>query len=196
MSSQSTPLPWWKDGLSFGCTGCGRCCQMEGDVWMDVDEFVSTATYLNLTHKMVMDTYIETTMAGWVKLLNKLPDSKFSDDRCIFLDDDGKKCSIYSTRPTQCRTYPYWPRLITSEATWLGEAVLPDAEADLIGGKKWNAVDGGCEGINHKDAQLETPRTIFRNMKLYDSYVKSFPFLPTGDDKNRFLANANITEVI
>lgn len=47
---------------------------------------------------------------------------------CIFLDTEGK-CGIYAVRPVQCRTYPFWPELVYSEAAWRREA-------------------GRCEGIN------------------------------------------------
>jgi Fe-S-cluster containining protein len=40
---------------------------------------------------------------------------------CIFLDAEGK-CVIYAVRPVQCRTYPFWPELVNSEADWRREA--------------------------------------------------------------------------
>jgi Fe-S-cluster containining protein len=32
---------------------------------------------------------------------------KFGDKQCRFLD--GNKCGVYEARPTQCRTFPFWP---------------------------------------------------------------------------------------
>ena len=43
------------------------------------------------------------------------------DERCIFLDGDGK-CRVYAVRPVQCRSYPFWPELIASAAAWNREA--------------------------------------------------------------------------
>ena len=40
---------------------------------------------------------------------------------CIFLDAGGQ-CGIYAVRPVQCRTYPFWPELVGSEAVWQREA--------------------------------------------------------------------------
>ena len=41
---------------------------------------------------------------------------------CVFLDRvtvPGKAlCSLYEARPTQCRTWPFWPELLESEKTW------------------------------------------------------------------------------
>lgn len=31
-----------------------------------------------------------------------------TNGRCMLLGDDNR-CSIYSARPLQCRTYPFWP---------------------------------------------------------------------------------------
>jgi Fe-S-cluster containining protein len=27
---------------------------------------------------------------------------------CVFFDEQNRKCSIHSARPTQCRTFPFW----------------------------------------------------------------------------------------
>ncbi len=41
---------------------------------------------------------------------------------CIFLDRErvpGKAvCSVYEDRPTQCRTWPFWPEVLESEREW------------------------------------------------------------------------------
>ncbi|MCH9627208.1 MAG: hypothetical protein S4CHLAM2_08430 [Chlamydiales bacterium] len=50
---------------------------------------------------------------------------------CVFLKD--KKCQVYGARPTQCRTFPWWPENIQSEASWEQtarscEGIQPDAK--------------------------------------------------------------------
>jgi len=40
--------------------------------------------------------------------------------RCVFLE--GKSCSVYEARPTQCRTYPFWPQHISGSNEWTSEA--------------------------------------------------------------------------
>lgn len=42
------------------------------------------------------------------------------DGECRFLD--GKRCSVYEGRPTQCRTWPFWPELMRPRA-WRREVV-------------------------------------------------------------------------
>jgi len=35
---------------------------------------------------------------------------------CPFLE--GTLCSVYEARPLQCRTFPFWPELLETEARW------------------------------------------------------------------------------
>jgi Fe-S-cluster containining protein len=72
---------WWKDGLTFGCTGCGRCCQNEGEVWFDTDEVYDLCELLNMSHEQVLDRYAESIITGWVKVKSK----DASDTACVFL---------------------------------------------------------------------------------------------------------------
>lgn len=153
LHASTTELPvgsevWWKDGLKFGCTACGRCCQNEGEVWLDADEFADLSTNLNETPEAVLEKYTEKTMSGWVKLKNQISDDPKINDRCIFLGADGKECSIYSSRPIQCRTYPFWPRLLSNPAEWDKEAVQPDSFILTEGSaeRHWTPALGGCEG--------------------------------------------------
>jgi len=37
-----------------------------------------------------------------------------SDGNCVFLKD--KRCSAYEGRPTQCRTWPFWPENMNAKA--------------------------------------------------------------------------------
>ena len=38
-----------------------------------------------------------------------------ADNKCTFLE--GKRCSVYEGRPTQCRTWPWWPEVMDAK-TW------------------------------------------------------------------------------
>ncbi len=45
---------------------------------------------------------------------------------CVFLKEnkEGQRgCSIYSVRPYQCRTWPFWPENLTTEKHWQRSAV-------------------------------------------------------------------------
>ena len=38
------------------------------------------------------------------------------DDACIFFENNA--CQIYDVRPTQCRTFPFWPSNLKSKYRW------------------------------------------------------------------------------
>ena len=155
---------WWKEGLKFGCTACGRCCQNDGEVWLDADEFADLSNNLKETPKAVLEKYSEKTMSGWIKLKNQISDDPKINDRCIFLREDGKQCSIYESRPIQCRTYPFWPRLLSNEGEWNKEGVQPD-HVEIVEGsadRHWTAATGGCEG-----KQKQNHSVIDQDMILY-----------------------------
>jgi hypothetical protein len=52
-----------------------------------------------------------------------------------------------------------------------------DEAVDIEKGKVWTPENGGCEGINHKDAPIVPVKTIHRNHQLYKLYNDVFPFI-------------------
>lgn len=113
---------WYSNGLRFECTGCGQCCTgAPGFVWVNPNEIEEMATFLKISVEEFSNKYLRRVM-GKVSLI-EMPSSY----DCVFLKD--KKCQIYSVRPTQCRTFPWWPSHLKSEANWKEAATY-------------------CEGIN------------------------------------------------
>ena len=190
-SNDKIKEPWWRDGLKFGCTACGRCCQNEGEVWMDSDEFADLTLHLQKSPLAVLNEYVEMVENGWVKIKSgdrvRNKEGNLLDDRCIFLGEDGKACSIYEARPIQCRTYPFWPKLIMTPEGWDKEGVVPDD----MPGRHWSP-DGGCEGVNAIDAPIINAKIIHRNHELYRYYHDVFPFMTSGDDNNKLLAKVGV----
>ncbi|MFK7788399.1 MAG: YkgJ family cysteine cluster protein, partial [Phycisphaeraceae bacterium] len=37
---------------------------------------------------------------------------------CTFFDSVGRKCTIYSVRPGQCRTWPFWSSNMKNRRGW------------------------------------------------------------------------------
>ncbi|MCB0278241.1 MAG: YkgJ family cysteine cluster protein [Calditrichaeota bacterium] len=104
---------FWKNGLSFTCHQCGNCCTFEGGaVYATEQEFKKIAERLGIE---LARFYSDYTFMDYGKRSLKSVES----GPCIFYKDG---CSIYDIRPTQCRTYPFWPELLKSNYRWQQEA--------------------------------------------------------------------------
>lgn len=100
---------FYEEGLRFQCTECGKCCTgAPGHVWVSDEEVEEMATFLNLTPAEFRKRYVRRVGQRY-----SLVEKKNYD--CVFLKD--KKCMLYTTRPKQCRTFPFWPHLLT-ESGW------------------------------------------------------------------------------
>ncbi|TYZ66012.1 hypothetical protein PybrP1_004470 [[Pythium] brassicae (nom. inval.)] len=123
----------WSQGredarFQFKCTACGKCCTGRGGrVRVNEREVAAIASELRLSSTQVEARYLrrlpdaadqsvsdsdgETQqIQQWT--LRQTPE----DSQCVFLDDT--KCSIYKARPTQCRTFPWWPQNLISDYDW------------------------------------------------------------------------------
>ncbi|MCC8116644.1 MAG: YkgJ family cysteine cluster protein [Planctomycetes bacterium] len=103
--------PWYKDGLQFGCTGCGECCRgLGGYVWISLSEAEALATALG----MEFDTFTRTMLRKTITGLALVDDA---DGNCPLLGPDGR-CKVYNARPVQCRTWPWWNENLVSSERW------------------------------------------------------------------------------
>lgn len=110
---------WYADGLRFECTMCGACCTgTPGFVHFSDEEARAIADRLGVTVEQFLDRYTHDTSVG--RSLTEHPTEHGLD--CVFLDREsmpGKAiCSIHDIRPTQCRTFPFWPEHLRSPHTW------------------------------------------------------------------------------
>jgi hypothetical protein len=117
MSAITPNVPWYIAGLAFECTECGNCCAgpEEGYVWVTEADIETIAGLLGLSVETMMKRYVR--RVGRRFSLVEVP----ANNDCIFLTaaKDGKRgCRIYSARPRQCRTWPFWPSNITSPEAW------------------------------------------------------------------------------
>ena len=105
---------WYRDGLRFECTQCGNCCSGDpGFVWATKDEISRISEFLGRD-----DDWLDRKHLRRVGLRYSLTEKPNGD--CIFLKrEKGKSlCSIYSVRPVQCRTWPFWSSNLKSRTTW------------------------------------------------------------------------------
>ncbi len=107
--------PWWADGVRFECQQSGRCCVSRGQygfVYLTRADRRRLAAHLGMSVRELLKTWC-VREEGPVRLKDA-PDQA----RCIFLD--GVRCGVYEGRPTQCRTWPFWPEVMKAKA-WAAE---------------------------------------------------------------------------
>jgi uncharacterized protein len=104
--------PWYREGLRFTCTGCGDCCTGEpGAVWVNDEEIGRLAAFLGLEPAELEARFVRRLGA------RKSLFERFDGD-CVFFDPESRRCRVYPARPVQCRTWPFWPDNLESEAAW------------------------------------------------------------------------------
>jgi Fe-S-cluster containining protein len=131
---------WYKEGLRFKCTGCGKCCTgAPGYVWLDEEDIERLAMKLNLSKETFLKTY--TRQVG--SRISLCEDPQNYD--CTFLKE-GKFCSVYQDRPKQCQTFPFWKEVLSSA-------------------QEWNETKALCEGIESEDAPLIPLEEIQKQLK-------------------------------
>ena len=116
--SENEQQPWYADGLHFTCHQCGNCCTgPPGYVWFSATEGKAIAEHLGLSEAEFYRRYARKKRGRY-----SLTEVKRGDQYdCVFLqrDEHGKAlCSIYPVRPTQCRTFPFWPEHLESREAW------------------------------------------------------------------------------
>ena len=101
-----------KEGFDFGfnpkgCDSCqGNCCIGEsGNIWINKQEVEKLALHLNITLDELREKYIE--KRGYKYSIKEVQLS-YDNYACVFFNLEKKQCSIYESRPIQCRTFPFW----------------------------------------------------------------------------------------
>lgn len=109
---------FWKNGIQFQCQGSGKCCTSRGEfgfVYLTPEDRQRMADSLGLSMSAFTRQHCERTSTVWhLKEIKERPD-------CQFLRDKNR-CSVYEARPTQCRTWPFWPEMMNAKS-WNSEVV-------------------------------------------------------------------------
>lgn len=106
---------WYAGGLRFGCRRCGACCSgAPGYVWIRPEECAAAAGRLGLSEPVFLARHTRAAPGG-------LSLRELEDGRCEFLEAGGG-CAIYEVRPRQCRSWPFWARVVASPEAWAREA--------------------------------------------------------------------------
>ncbi|MDE2506653.1 MAG: YkgJ family cysteine cluster protein [Planctomycetota bacterium] len=110
-SETPTPSPWYRDGLAFSCTRCGACCTgAPGYVWVSRDEIAVLAEHRGQMPDQFAREFVR-------RVGNRLSLIEKPGGDCVFWDR-STGCTVYESRPDQCRTWPFWPENIATPAAW------------------------------------------------------------------------------
>ena len=141
--------PWYARGLRFDCGRCGNCCSgPEGVVRFTGEELERMAAFLGLLPFEFLERFTREDPDGR-RTLAETASSGGMD--CVFLerDDEGRAlCTIHEVRPTQCRTWPFWPENLVDAERWPEIAEGCRGVADGIAG----------EGTLHERREIEAAR--------------------------------------
>jgi Fe-S-cluster containining protein len=116
--------PWYRDGLRFRCTTCGNCCTgPAGYVWVQDDEVAQMAATKQMDEASFHKQFVRKLGKRLSLKEVRQPNGEYD---CVFLkplpgDKPGQRkrgCSIYESRPLQCRTWPFWGGVLQSEEAW------------------------------------------------------------------------------
>ena len=105
------PEPWYQDGLRFECQRCGACCVGDpGVVWVNREEIRAMAEALNITQATFVRRYTR-------KILDRRSLKERSNGDCV-LYSRQRGCKVYSVRPRQCGSWPFWPSNLGTPDAW------------------------------------------------------------------------------
>ncbi|MDR2742825.1 MAG: YkgJ family cysteine cluster protein [Treponema sp.] len=105
---------FYAQGLCFSCTRCSACCRFEpGYVFLSKTDADILAGLLGMEYNEFIKTYCRWINGYGGKSRLSLKEKANYD--CIFWKAG---CTVYEGRPRQCRTFPFWPEILSSGEAW------------------------------------------------------------------------------
>jgi Fe-S-cluster containining protein len=109
--------PFYSSGLLFSCTKCSGCCRGEpGYVFLSKSDIDTLAKFHKMEYEEFIAHYCVTVDLGFA-LHYSLREKKNGD--CTLWDGG---CTAYEARPVQCKSYPFWARIVESDEVWRTES--------------------------------------------------------------------------
>ena len=136
---------WYHGGLQFTCTQCGDCCTgSAGFTWVNEDEINRLSERLGLDREAFQRKYTRSVWRDGIKQIS-LVEKRGGD--CVFWVK-GVGCSVYTDRPRQCRTWPFWRSLVATPADWSSAAQeCPGMNRGILHGAKEIAHIAADDGL-------------------------------------------------
>jgi Fe-S-cluster containining protein len=108
--------PFYTRGLCFSCTRCSSCCRHEsGFVFLSRGDAELLVKELKMEYTAFVETFcrwVPDPVSGEAPRLSLREKANFD---CVFWDEG---CVVYSCRPLQCRSFPFWESIMRSETVW------------------------------------------------------------------------------
>jgi Fe-S-cluster containining protein len=105
---------FYNKGLNFQCKRCSYCCRhTPGYVFLSLQDIDRLGEKLKITPDKVREEYCRVIRLGGIKKLSLTEKSNFD---CIFWENEG--CIVYSARPLQCQSFPFWSSNLFSRSSW------------------------------------------------------------------------------
>jgi Fe-S-cluster containining protein len=80
-------------------------------VWVNGEDIAGMAAVVGMSVEEFEDEYVR--RVGVRKSL-----IEYENGDCVFFDNKSRKCGVYSARPRQCRTWPFWDSNIRTPEAW------------------------------------------------------------------------------
>lgn len=117
--------PFFSSGLNFSCTRCSACCRYDaGVVYLTHEDLEKLLKIMDMDRDSFIAVYCR-WVEDW-KGRECLSLKEKANKDCILWDNG---CTVYTARPVQCRTFPFWENILSSK-------------------ESWNMAADGCPGIN------------------------------------------------
>ena len=96
----------------FDCHRCGHCCRVgHGRVWIEEAELPHLAAARSMSAEAFTQWHV-------VRVGRRLSLREGPNGSCSLLEGLSD-CSVYESRPEQCRSFPFWPAILDG-----GDALL------------------------------------------------------------------------
>jgi len=101
------------------CDTCrGNCCRgLAGYVWISVEELEAMAAAMGIDAPSFAGQYVRRAH-GRLSLQERVINGEHF---CCLFDQIDRRCTIYQSRPEQCRTFPFWKAFIRDTGKLLDE---------------------------------------------------------------------------
>jgi len=121
------------------------------DAGMSIEDFIATFVDKDEMERRGVDV----EKKEWFILKNA--DGKLNGtEYCVFLDPETNHCGVYSARPLQCSTYPWWPELLSS-SEWREEGASV-CEGIILDGEEAEVDHSKLTPDHEKKAKLDSAR--------------------------------------